>query len=58
MQAWYHCENVYPFVPQKVLDEAESVRASSVRLAHNRSPLTVRLRMPPPPSEARLPHRP
>src|ERR1041385_6327748 len=25
---WYHCENVYPFVPQKVLDEAESVRAS------------------------------
>src|ERR1041384_537982 len=28
MQAWYHCENVYPFVPQKVLDEAESVRAS------------------------------
>jgi alkanesulfonate monooxygenase SsuD/methylene tetrahydromethanopterin reductase-like flavin-dependent oxidoreductase (luciferase family) len=28
MQAWYHCENTYPFVPQKVLDEAESVRAS------------------------------
>ena len=28
MQAWYHCENVYPFVPQDVLDQAESVRAS------------------------------
>jgi alkanesulfonate monooxygenase SsuD/methylene tetrahydromethanopterin reductase-like flavin-dependent oxidoreductase (luciferase family) len=28
MQAWYHCENTYPFVPQKVLDAAESVRAS------------------------------
>jgi alkanesulfonate monooxygenase SsuD/methylene tetrahydromethanopterin reductase-like flavin-dependent oxidoreductase (luciferase family) len=28
MQAWYHCENVYPFVPQEVLDGAESVRAS------------------------------
>src|ERR1051326_687130 len=28
MQAWYHCENVYPFVPQEVLDRAESVRAS------------------------------
>ena len=23
MQAWYHCENTYPFVPQKVLDAAE-----------------------------------
>jgi alkanesulfonate monooxygenase SsuD/methylene tetrahydromethanopterin reductase-like flavin-dependent oxidoreductase (luciferase family) len=28
MQAWYHCENVYPFVPQEVLDRADSVRAS------------------------------
>ncbi len=28
MQAWYHCENVYPFVPNEVLDGAESVRAS------------------------------
>ena len=28
MQGWYHCENVYPFVAQKVLDEADSVRAS------------------------------
>ena len=28
MQAWYHCENVYPFVPKEVLDTAESVRAS------------------------------
>jgi alkanesulfonate monooxygenase SsuD/methylene tetrahydromethanopterin reductase-like flavin-dependent oxidoreductase (luciferase family) len=28
MQAWYHCENVYPFVPQDVLDRADSVRAS------------------------------
>ena len=28
MQAWYHCENTYPFVPQNILDEAESVRAS------------------------------
>ena len=28
MQAWYHCENVYPFVPEEVLDRADSVRAS------------------------------
>ena len=28
MQAWYHCENTYPFVPQNVLDTADSVRAS------------------------------
>src|SRR5712672_2619557 len=28
MQAWYHCENVYPFVPKEVLDAADSVRAS------------------------------
>jgi alkanesulfonate monooxygenase SsuD/methylene tetrahydromethanopterin reductase-like flavin-dependent oxidoreductase (luciferase family) len=28
MQAWYHCENTYPFVPQEVLDSADSVRAS------------------------------
>jgi alkanesulfonate monooxygenase SsuD/methylene tetrahydromethanopterin reductase-like flavin-dependent oxidoreductase (luciferase family) len=28
MQAWYHCENTYPFVPQEVLDTADSVRAS------------------------------
>src|SRR5947209_359518 len=28
MQAWYHCENVYPFVPQHILDSADSVRAS------------------------------
>src|SRR4030088_2780095 len=28
MQAWYHCENVYPFVPKEALDAAESVRGS------------------------------
>jgi alkanesulfonate monooxygenase SsuD/methylene tetrahydromethanopterin reductase-like flavin-dependent oxidoreductase (luciferase family) len=28
MRAWYHCENVYPFLPQQVLDAAPSVRAS------------------------------
>jgi alkanesulfonate monooxygenase SsuD/methylene tetrahydromethanopterin reductase-like flavin-dependent oxidoreductase (luciferase family) len=28
MQAWYHCENTYPFVAQRVLDAADSVRAS------------------------------
>jgi alkanesulfonate monooxygenase SsuD/methylene tetrahydromethanopterin reductase-like flavin-dependent oxidoreductase (luciferase family) len=28
MKAWYHCENVYPFVPQEVLDRAPSVRGS------------------------------
>jgi alkanesulfonate monooxygenase SsuD/methylene tetrahydromethanopterin reductase-like flavin-dependent oxidoreductase (luciferase family) len=28
MQAWYHCENVFPFVPQEVLGRAPSVRAS------------------------------
>ena len=28
MQAWYHCENTYPFVPQEVLDDADSVRGS------------------------------
>jgi alkanesulfonate monooxygenase SsuD/methylene tetrahydromethanopterin reductase-like flavin-dependent oxidoreductase (luciferase family) len=28
MQAWYHCEATYPFVPQAVLDAADSVRAS------------------------------
>ncbi len=28
MRAWYHCENVYPFVPQHILDAAPSVRAS------------------------------
>ena len=28
MRAWYHCENVYPFVPKEVLDAAPSVRAS------------------------------
>jgi alkanesulfonate monooxygenase SsuD/methylene tetrahydromethanopterin reductase-like flavin-dependent oxidoreductase (luciferase family) len=28
MEAWYHCENTYPFVPQGVLDAARSVRAS------------------------------
>ena len=28
MDAWYQCENPYPFVPQDVLDRAESVRAS------------------------------
>ena len=28
MQAWYHCENTYPFVAQNVLDAADSVRAS------------------------------
>src|SRR6202047_4428531 len=28
MQLWFHNENTYPFVPQKILDEAESVRGS------------------------------
>ena len=28
MQLWFHNENTYPFVPQKLLDEAESVRGS------------------------------
>ena len=28
MQLWFHNENTYPFVPQKLLDEADSVRAS------------------------------
>ncbi|MBV9826480.1 MAG: LLM class flavin-dependent oxidoreductase [Alphaproteobacteria bacterium] len=28
MQVWYHCENTYPYVDQKVLDAADSVRAS------------------------------
>ncbi|HEY1798012.1 MAG TPA: LLM class flavin-dependent oxidoreductase [Stellaceae bacterium] len=28
MQAWYHCENTYPFVPKEILDAADSVRAS------------------------------
>jgi alkanesulfonate monooxygenase SsuD/methylene tetrahydromethanopterin reductase-like flavin-dependent oxidoreductase (luciferase family) len=28
MDAWYHNENPYPFVPQEVLDRADSVRAS------------------------------
>jgi alkanesulfonate monooxygenase SsuD/methylene tetrahydromethanopterin reductase-like flavin-dependent oxidoreductase (luciferase family) len=28
MDAWYQCENPYPFVPQEVLDAADSVRAS------------------------------
>jgi alkanesulfonate monooxygenase SsuD/methylene tetrahydromethanopterin reductase-like flavin-dependent oxidoreductase (luciferase family) len=28
MQAWYLCENPYPFVPEDVLDGAESVRGS------------------------------
>ena len=28
MEAWYHNENPYPFVPQDVLDRADSVRAS------------------------------
>ena len=28
MQAWYLNENPYPFVPQDVLDRADSVRAS------------------------------
>jgi len=28
MQAWYLCENPYPFVPQHVLDSADSVRGS------------------------------
>src|ERR1700680_4671853 len=26
MQAWYLCENPYPFIPQEVLDSVESVR--------------------------------
>jgi len=28
MDAWFHCENPYPFVPEKVLEESDSVRAS------------------------------
>lgn len=28
MDAWYQCENPYPFVPQEVLDRVDSVRAS------------------------------
>ena len=28
MEAWWQCEIPYPFVPQQVLDEADSVRAS------------------------------
>ena len=28
MDAWFHHENPYPFVPQEVLDRADSVRAS------------------------------
>jgi alkanesulfonate monooxygenase SsuD/methylene tetrahydromethanopterin reductase-like flavin-dependent oxidoreductase (luciferase family) len=28
MELWNHCENPYPFVPNEVLEEAESVRAS------------------------------
>ena len=28
MDAWFHCENPYPFVPDGVLDAADSVRAS------------------------------
>ena len=28
MQAWYLCENPYPFVPQEVLDSVDSVRGS------------------------------
>ena len=28
MQLWFHNENTYPFVPQTILDEADSVRAS------------------------------
>src|SRR6202451_3973754 len=28
MDAWFHCENPYPFVPDDVLDASDSVRAS------------------------------
>ena len=28
MDAWFHCENPYPFVPEEVLGAADSVRAS------------------------------
>ena len=28
MQAWYLCENPYPFIPQEVLDSVDSVRGS------------------------------
>jgi len=28
VQAWCHCENTYPFVPDEVLERADSVRAS------------------------------
>ena len=28
MDAWFHCENPYPFVPDEVLDASDSVRAS------------------------------
>jgi hypothetical protein len=28
MDAWFHCENPYPFVPDEVLEASDSVRAS------------------------------
>ena len=28
MDAWFHCENPYPFVPDEVLQQSDSVRAS------------------------------
>src|SRR3977135_2706420 len=28
MQAWYLCENPYPFIPQEVLDSVDSVRGN------------------------------
>src|SRR5215469_7469279 len=28
MDAWYQCENPYPYVPQEILDASDSVRAS------------------------------
>ena len=28
MDAWFHCENPYPFVPDQVLDAADLARAS------------------------------
>ena len=40
MQAWYHCENTYPFVPQEVLDRTptQCVAACRTSTAIRRSP--------------------
>jgi hypothetical protein len=38
MDVWFHNENVYPFVPQEVLDRADSVRAMPTGTAIRGSP--------------------